>query len=124
MRNCRNCGAEARAGMASCRYCGTAYPAPVHATPVSAPPTSKPRESPPVSVLPKSRSAAAILAFLFGWLGFHNFYLGHDARGFIQLLLSCTVVGLFLTVPWSFLEGAMILSGRIRTDAKGVRLDP
>ncbi len=35
----------------------------------------------------KSRAAAAILCFFFGWLGIHNFYLGNVGQGLLTLAL-------------------------------------
>ena len=52
----------------------------------------------------RSKWIAAILAFLFGPLGIHRFYLGRTGTGITMLALSCTVVGLILTVPWGFVD--------------------
>jgi TM2 domain-containing membrane protein YozV len=52
----------------------------------------------------RNRYIAAIIAFLLGWLGVHRFYLGRIGSGIAMLILSCTVVGLFVTVPWAFID--------------------
>ena len=88
----------------------------------------------PVSYAPKSRIAAALLAFFLGSLGVHNFYLGYTAKATTQLVLF--LIGCFffwLIVPilflivvpiWAFVEFIMILAGggQYRTDANGVPL--
>ena len=38
----------------------------------------------------KSRTTAAILAFFFGWIGVHRFYLGQTGMGFVYLLFFWT----------------------------------
>lgn len=52
----------------------------------------------------RNRFVAAILAFLLGPLGIHRFYLGRVGTGIVMLLLSVTVVGLLLTVPWALID--------------------
>jgi TM2 domain-containing membrane protein YozV len=47
---------------------------------------------------------AALLAFLLGTLGVHRFYLGRIGSGIVMLLLSCTVIGLIVTVPWALID--------------------
>lgn len=50
------------------------------------------------------RLVAALLAFLLGTLGIHRFYLGRTGSGIAMLLLSCTFVGLAVTVPWALID--------------------
>ena len=52
----------------------------------------------------KSRIIYIILDAHFGILGLHNMYAGLIARGILQLLLTCTIVGLIITIPWCLLE--------------------
>jgi TM2 domain-containing membrane protein YozV len=52
----------------------------------------------------RNKFVAAIIAFLVGPLGIHRFYLGRTGSGIAMLLLSCTVVGLLLTIPWAFID--------------------
>ena len=69
----------------------------------------------------KSKVAAALLAFFLGTLGVHNFYLGYNTRGIIQLVLTILgwftaifIVGLFIAGAvglWAFVEFIMILVG-------------
>jgi len=52
----------------------------------------------------RDKLIAAMLAFLLGPLGIHRFYLGRVGSGIAMLLLSCTVIGLFVTVPWALID--------------------
>jgi TM2 domain-containing membrane protein YozV len=68
---------------------------------------------------PKSKIAAALLAFFLGCLGIHNFYLGYTGRGVAQLLItllgSCAFgIGAIITWIWSFIEFILILTGSLR----------
>ena len=45
----------------------------------------------------KNRYVAAVLAFLFGWLGLHKFYLGKTTAGIIMLIAG--TVGWGLVIP-------------------------
>ena len=77
----------------------------------------------------KSKMAAGLLGIFLGSFGVHNFYLGYTSKAVTQLvlsligiLLSCVFVGIFLTMGiwiWGLVEGIMILSGKINTDAQG-----
>jgi TM2 domain-containing membrane protein YozV len=52
----------------------------------------------------RNKYVAAILAFLLGPLGIHRFYLGRVGTGILMLVLSCTIIGLLLSVPWAFID--------------------
>jgi TM2 domain-containing membrane protein YozV len=52
----------------------------------------------------RNKYVAALIAFLLGPLGIHRFYLGRTGTGIMMLVLSCTVIGLFLSVPWAFID--------------------
>ncbi|HKR24660.1 MAG TPA: TM2 domain-containing protein [Allosphingosinicella sp.] len=52
----------------------------------------------------RNKYIAAIIAFLVGPLGIHRFYLGRTGSGIAMLLLSFTLIGLILTVPWAFID--------------------
>ena len=74
--------------------------------------------------LQKSRIAAGILAILVGALGIHNFYLGYNARGTVQLLVSVLTCGIG-AVPmgiWALVDGSMLLCGSTSYDARGIPL--
>ena len=63
----------------------------------------------------KSKLAAGLLALFLGGFGIHNFYLGFTGKGVAQILLSCTGISSI----WAFVEGLLILCGKIDKDAKG-----
>ena len=71
---------------------------------------------------PKSRLAAGLLAILIGHLGIHNFYLGFTNKAVAQLLISVLSCGflLFVSWVWAVIEGIMILTDKINTDANGI----
>ena len=52
----------------------------------------------------KSKIVAALLAFFLGVLGVHRFYLGRTGSGIVMLVLTITVVGTLITVPWSWID--------------------
>ncbi len=72
----------------------------------------------------KSKVAAGLLGIFLGCFGVHNFYLGYTTKAIIQLLLSVLSCGTLAIVSeiWGLIEGIMILSGSIKTDAKGLPL--
>lgn len=56
----------------------------------------------------KSRSAYIILAALFGTLGIHNFYAGHNSKGIAQLLIALLlgwlIIPVFIIWIWVLVE--------------------
>lgn len=52
----------------------------------------------------RNKYVAAIIAFFFGPLGIHRFYLGRVGSGVAMLVLSCTVIGLLVSVPWALID--------------------
>ena len=88
----------------------------------------------PVGYAPKSKIAAALLAFFLGTLGLHNFYLGYKTKAFWQLgltiagfITSLILIGVFIlfgVAIWAFVEFIMILAGAesYKRDANGVPL--
>lgn len=97
---CSNCGKEVAPEAVVCIHCGSA----VNKTANSI-------------VGQKSKLAAGLLAILLG-LGIHNFYLGFTGKAVAQLLLSFCGVGYI----WCLIDGIMILTGSINTDAQGLPL--
>jgi len=98
---CRNCGAQVGPGAAVCMSCGYAL--------TNAVPEGE----------QKSKLVAGLLGIFLGGLGIHNFYLGNIGRGVAQILLSCCFG---IGAIWGFVEGILILIGKIDKDAKGVPL--
>ena len=77
----------------------------------------------------KSKIIAGLLGIFFGWLGAHDFYLGHNGKGVFKIVLS------FWHFPWYFpsamtiisfvwgaYEGINILTGKKTHDARGIEL--
>ena len=58
----------------------------------------------------KSGDLAGLLAILFGPLGVHKFYLGQHLMGVIMLLLTLTLVGLIVTIPWCLIDGIRFIT--------------
>ena len=116
---CGNCGSQLQQGAAVCMSCGFAANGAVKAPPVPG---------------AKSKMAAGLLGIFLGGYGVHNFYLGYTGKAVAQLsiaigaiILSAVSCGLlvplaFITPIWGLVEGIMILTGSIKTDANGVPL--
>ena len=60
--------------------------------------------SAPAPTTDRNKLVAALLAFFTGTLGIHRFYLGRTGSGIVMLVLSCTVIGLFVTAPWALID--------------------
>ncbi|MBO5164499.1 MAG: TM2 domain-containing protein [Ruminococcus sp.] len=101
---CGNCGNEVAPGAAVCMSCGFA----VQNKTVAAPGA-------------KSKMAAGLLGIFLGAFGVHNFYLGFKGKALAQLLISVLSCGTLAIASeiWGLIEGIMILTGSINTDADG-----
>ena len=72
----------------------------------------------------KSKLTAGLLGIFLGCFGVHNFYLGYTGKAIAQLLL--TLIGWILcglgpiaAWVWGLIEGILLLTGSINTDANG-----
>ena len=139
---CKNCGSAFDDSMGVCPTCG----APVEAAPQQAQPDAQqPYQQQPyqqqayqqpyqqqayqqqayqqpynpnmMATPPKSKMAAGLLGIFLGGFGVHNFYLGFTSKAVIQLVLSICSCG--IGSIWGFIEGILILTGSINTDADG-----
>lgn len=110
MKYCSNCGAEIKEGAAFCPKCGTKVGAKKAAegTVVNGASTN---------VQPKSRVAAGLLQIFLGGFGVGRFYLGYTGIGVAQLLVSVFTCG--IGAIWPFIDGILILTGSVSTDADG-----
>jgi TM2 domain-containing membrane protein YozV len=84
-------------------------------------PLEPPRLAPaPVTAVPgqKSRLAAGLLGIFLGYLGVHRFYLGYTGIGIAQIIVTIFTCG-FVGWIWGLIDGLMILTGSISTDAQG-----
>lgn len=74
----------------------------------------------------KKKYVAVILAWMFGPLGLHNFYLGNNSKAIAQLLLSTVgailVVGPVVSLVWSMVEGILLLVENYDRDAQGYKI--
>jgi TM2 domain-containing membrane protein YozV len=141
---CRNCGAQTDENAQFCVRCGASLVPPDESTaplgdvllgdvpptppPPPQPPGAAPWTAPPLAgVQPKQKIVAALLGIILGWLGIHRFYLGYNAIGIVQLVLglagifTCGITT-FAAWVWGIIDGVMILTGSLRTDAQGVPL--
>jgi len=122
---CVNCGCEPTAGLNFCQNCGSETNPSAEVCVKCGVKLAHRTVSTEVA---KSRLAAGLLGVFLGWLGIHNFYLGFNGKGVAQLLLGVVVGGLTCGVGttvawiWGLVEGILILTGSISTDAKGVPL--
>lgn len=107
---CIRCGVVKGSGDAFCPNCGQPT-APNAAVCISCGAGLGPAYNPNA----KSKIAAGLLGIFLGGLGIHNFYLGYTGKGIAQLVLSCTGISQI----WGLIEGILILTGSINTDADG-----
>ena len=110
---CKSCGINMGENVSYCPSCGE--------------PTGIGSRSQSYHPEAKSRIIAGVLALFVGYLGIHNFYLGHIGKGIIQFLLTTVGWVLFFTGPmiaglWSFIEALQLFLGSKNVDAKGIRL--
>ncbi len=101
---CPNCGQPTPVGNQICMQCGIALNTPMYNAKSG-----------------KSKVAAGLLAIFLGAFGVHNFYLGYTGKAVAQLLITLLTCGMGSVVSgiWAFVEGIMILTGSINTDADG-----
>lgn len=103
---CPHCGAEVNPEAVVCVHCGCSL------------------SKAPAAGEGKSKIAAGLLGIFLGSLGIHNFYLGYTGKAVAQLLITLLSCGIGATVTsiWGLVEGILILTGSIKTDAKGMPL--
>ena len=92
------------------------------AQPGYAPPGGPPVAQPgvPPGYVQKEKMTAGLLGILIGGFGVHSFYLGNTTKGIIQIVVTLVTCG--FGAIWGLIEGIMILTGSINTDANGVPL--
>lgn len=118
---CKQCGKPIDDGQELCEECK----ANVRANQAQSTQTSSNNQSynanPNVTTAPKSKIAAGLLGIFLGSLGVHNFYLGYTGKAIAQLLITLLTCGFgaFVSSIWGLIEGILILTGNINTDANG-----
>ena len=75
-------------------------------------------EGPPPGWQPKSKVLVGVLGILLGAYGVHSFVAGNTKKGLIQLVVTIVTCG--LGGLWGFIEGILVFTGSIKTDAYGV----
>lgn len=91
---CPECSTQVSDKAASCPSCGCPIAEPV---PSSPPPSNA---APATVTVAKSRGTYIILGLLFGWMGFHNFYSGHNMQGGIKI--GVFLIAVFLDATTGF----------------------
>lgn len=118
---CKQCGKPIDDGQELCEECK----ANVGANQAQSAQTSSNNQSynanPNVTTAPKSKIAAGLLGIFLGSFGVHNFYLGYTGKAIAQLLITLLTCGFgaFVSSIWGLIEGILILTGSINTDANG-----
>lgn len=104
---CQNCGNEIKDGADICLNCGKSV--------------KKEGSNNPGG---KSKIAAGLLGIFLGAFGVHNFYLGFTGKAVAQLLITLLTCGFGAAISsiWGLIEGILILTGSINTDADGNEL--
>lgn len=69
------------------------------------------------TVSKKSRLVALILCLFLGVFGLHRMYVGKFWTGLIQLILTFSFIGIYITGIWVLLDFIVILIGQF-TDGK------
>lgn len=104
---CPKCGTEIKEGENFCSNCGNAEnnEEQVNTTVTNG------------NSAGKSKIAAGLLGIFLGGWGVHNFYLGFTGKGIAQIFVTIFTCG--FGAIWGLIEGIMILTGSINTDANG-----
>jgi TM2 domain-containing membrane protein YozV len=55
-----------------------------------------------------------LFAIFGGGLGLHRFYVGKIGTGITMVLLSLTMIGMIITVPWALIDLIMIATGNFK----------
>jgi TM2 domain-containing membrane protein YozV len=62
------------------------------------------RQPPALGESDRNKYVAAIIAFLVGPFGIHRFYLGRVGSGIAMLVLTCTLIGIVVSLPWALID--------------------
>lgn len=96
---CSKCGTEIKEGENFCSNCGNG------------------ENNANTNTQGKSKMAAGLLGIFLGGWGIHNFYLGYTGKAIAQIFVTLFTCG--IGALWGLIEGILILTGSINTDADG-----
>lgn len=118
---CKQCGKPIDDGQELCEECKVNAGANQAQAAQTANNNSNYNANPNVTTSPKSKVAAGLLGIFLGSFGVHNFYLGYTGKAIAQLLITLLTCGFgaFVSSIWGLIEGILILTGSINTDANG-----
>ena len=118
---CKQCGKPIDDGQELCEDCSkTINENPINETSTSESVNSENVNNTSSSTVGKSRLLAGLLGIFLGGWGIHNFYLGFTGKGIAQIIVTIVTCG--IGSLWGFVEGILILTGSINTDAQGIPL--
>lgn len=102
---CAKCGANIADGSTFCPQCGANQQLAVNNQGQAFDPEQK------------SRLMAGLLQIFLGSFGVGRFYLGYIGIGIAQIAVTWLTCG--IGALWPFIDGIVILSGSVKTDADG-----
>lgn len=105
---CHNCGRQVPDESKFCDNCGTSLSVDMI---VSSTPEVMSNPFAERDLSSSDSNVAAILSFLFGPLGFHDFYCGNLASGLIKFVLTITGVAAIVSVVWNLIDLYNIADG-------------
>ena len=116
---CTSCGAPVEEGQNNCTSCGAAIGG---AQTQAQPNFQQPQFQQPVQggVEQKSKLVAGLLQIFLGSFGVGRFYLGYTGMAIGQIAATWLTCG--LGAIWPLIDGIMIITGSVKTDAKGIPL--
>jgi TM2 domain-containing membrane protein YozV len=69
-----------------------------------------------------SMGTAYLLGIFLGVFGAHRFYLDRTGSAIVMVILTCTLVGLVITIPWHIIDWFLI-GGWVREKTDSLRRD-
>ena len=110
---CTSCGAPVEEGQNNCTSCGAV----IGGAQTQAQPNF---QQPQGGVEQKSKLVAGLLQIFLPGFAVGRFYLGYTGMAIGQIAATYLTCG--FGVLWPFIDGIMILTGSVKTDAKGIPL--
>ena len=118
---CKYCGKPIDDGQELCEDCKASHGANANQGTPNTNQTVNVNQNYNTNPAQKSKIAAGLLGIFLGSFGVHNFYLGYTGKAVAQLLITLLTCGFgaFISSIWGLVEGILILTGSINTDANG-----